>query len=161
MGVEILQTHLLIHDDIIDEAPLRRGGETIHRFFREQFPKRKYQGDPKKYGDSVALLAGDLALYFACQPILLSKAISSDKKIKILDILIRSGIDTFYGQLLDLLRDARGTTNEEEILKLAFIKAGRSSAEAPMHIGALLADNDAPDVLEKLSDYAIRRPTSR
>lgn len=158
MGVEILQTHLLIHDDLIDEAQLRRGGETIHRFFREQSFHREYRGDSKKYGDSVALLAGDLAVYFACQPIIRSEAISPEKKIKIVDILIRSGIDTFYGQLLDLLRDARGTTSAEEILKLAFIKAGRSSGEAPMHIGAVLADKDDPVVLDKLSAYAI--PTS-
>lgn len=155
IGVEILQTHLLIHDDIIDEAPLRRGGQTIHRFFTEQFPQRVYRGDAKKYGDSVGLLAGDLAVYFACQPIINSEAIPPEKKIKILDVLVRSGIDTFYGQLLDLFRDAKGTTSEEEILKLAFIKAGRSSAEAPMHIGAILADRDNPDVLEKLSAYAL------
>lgn len=158
MGVEILQTHLLIHDDIIDEAPLRRGGETIHRFFREQFLQRGYQGDAKKYGDSIALLAGDLAVYFACQPIINSEVISPERKIRIVDILIRSGVDTFYGQVLDLLRDARGRTSEEEILKLAFIKAGRSSAEAPMHIGAVLADGDDPNILGKLSAYAI--PTS-
>ncbi|TSC54041.1 MAG: geranylgeranyl diphosphate synthase, type I [Microgenomates group bacterium LiPW_16] len=158
MGVEILQTHLLIHDDIIDEAPLRRGGKTIHRVYTEEFPRRSYRGDPKKYGDSVALLAGDLAIYFACQPIITSEALSPEGKIKILNILIRSGIDTFYGQLLDLLRDVRGSTTEEEILKLAFIKAGRSSAEAPMHIGAVLAEKDSPDVLAKLSAYAI--PTS-
>lgn len=158
MGVEILQTHLLIHDDIIDEAPLRRGGATIHKFFEEQFPQRGYRGDAKKYGNSVALLAGDLAVYYACQPIISSGAISPEKKIKVLDILVRSGIDTFYGQLLDLLRDARGVTNEKEILDLAFIKAGRSSAEAPMHIGAVLADNDSPEVLDRLSAYAV--PTS-
>jgi len=155
VGVEILQTHLLIHDDIIDEAPLRRGGVTIHKFFEEQFPQRDYRGDAKKYGNSVALLAGDLAVYYACQPIISSGAISPEKKIKVLDILVRSGIDTFYGQLLDLLRDARGATNEKEILDLAFVKAGRSSAEAPMHIGAVLADNDSPEVLDKLSAYAV------
>lgn len=157
-AVEILQTHLLIHDDIIDEAPLRRGGETIHRFFRERFLERDYRGDARKYGDSVALLAGDLAISFACQPVLSSEAISPEKKLKILDVLIQSGVDTFYGQLLDLLRDARRTTTEEEILDLAFVKAGRSSAEAPMHIGAILADKDGPGILKKLSDYAI--PTS-
>ncbi len=157
-AVEILQTHLLIHDDIIDEAPLRRGGKTIHQFFKEEFSRKNYHGDPQKYGDSIALLAGDLAVYFACQPVLESKAISPEQKTKILDILIRSGIDTFYGQLLDLQRDVRGTTDEKEILDLAFIKAGRSSAEAPMHIGAVLADKDAPEILKKLSAYAV--PTS-
>lgn len=158
VGVELLQTHLLIHDDIIDEAPLRRAGQTIHAFYREQFPRRNYKGDSGKYGNSVALLAGDLSLAFACQPIISSKTIPEEKKTKILDVLIRSGIDTFYGQLLDVLRDAKGTTSEEEVLKLAFIKAGRSSAEAPMHIGAILADRDDPDVLKRLSAYAV--PTS-
>lgn len=158
MGVEILQTHLLVHDDIIDEAPLRRNGKTIHQFFKEEFPQRNYQGDPKKYGASVALLAGDLAVYFACKPIISSEAISLEKKIKILDILISSGVDTFYGQLLDLLRDVRGKTTEKEILELAFVKAGRSSGEAPMYIGAVLAEKDNPKVLEKLRAYAV--PTS-
>lgn len=155
LGVEILQTHLLIHDDIIDEAPLRRGGATIHKFYEEQFSQRGYRGDARKYGNSVALLAGDLAVYYACQPIISSKVISPEKKVKVLDLLVHSGIDTFYGQLLDLIRDARGSTNEKEILDLAFVKAGRSSAEAPMHIGAVLADNDSPEVLDKLSAYAV------
>jgi len=153
MGVEILQTHLLIHDDLIDEAPLRRGGETIHKFYTDGFQSRGYRGNPKKYGDSVAVLAGDLAVYFACQPIINSQTLAPEKKTKILDILIRSGIDTFYGQLLDLYRDAKKSTTEEEILNLAFIKAGRSSAEAPMHIGAVLADQDSPDIFQKISAY--------
>lgn len=154
MGVEILQTHLLIHDDLIDEAPLRRGGETIHTFYQQEFHRSGYRGDSKKYGDSVALLAGDLTVYFACQPIIDSRVLSAESKIKILRILIQSGVDTFYGQLLDLLRDARGTTSEEEIIKLAYMKAGRSSGEAPMHIGAVLAGNDSREVLDKLSAYS-------
>jgi geranylgeranyl pyrophosphate synthase len=46
---ELFHTFALIHDDIIDEAPLRRGRKTLH----------------KQYGTGIALLAGDLALTLA------------------------------------------------------------------------------------------------
>lgn len=103
----------------------------------------------------MGLLAGDLTAYFACYPIIGSEHIPSEQKLRVLDILLRSGIDTFYGQLLDLLRDAKGMTSEKEILQLAFVKAGRSSGEAPMHIGAVLTDKDNAEVLAKLSDYVV------
>lgn len=154
-GVEILQTQLLIHDDVIDQAPIRRSGTTIHELFRRKAVAKGYKYDGQRYGDSVGLLAGDLSAYFACYPIIESANISPEQKLRILDILLRSGIDTFYGQLLDLLRDARGSTDEAEILHLAFIKAGRSSGEAPMHIGAVLAGCDQEETLKKLSAYAV------
>ena len=154
-AVELLQTQLLIHDDVIDRAPTRRKGVTIHEKFKQQAIAKQYNFDNQRYGDSVGLLAGDLAAYFACYPVLASEAILVDKRVRILDILLRSGIDTFYGQLLDLLRDARGYTTEEEILELAFVKAGRSSGEAPMHIGAVLAGGDNEQTLSKLSAYAV------
>ena len=154
-GVEILQTQLLIHDDIIDRAPLRRGGPTIHAQFYQRALQEAFKIDQTQYGDSVAILAGDLTTYLACYPILRSSEISSSQKIRILDILMLSGIDTFYGQLLDLFRDAKGFTTEEEILYLAFIKAGRSSAEAPMFIGAVLAGNEKEETFEKIKAYAV------
>lgn len=154
-AVEILQTQLLIHDDVIDQAPTRRNGTTIHEKFYQQAIEKAYIFDSRRYGDSVGLLAGDLTAYFACYPVIESENISAELKLRILDILLRSGIDTFYGQLLDLLRDARGFTTEEEILHLAFVKAGRSSGEAPMHIGAVLAKQDQKGVLQKLSNYAV------
>lgn len=154
-GVELLQTQLLIHDDVIDQALTRRNGVTIHELFRRRAVANGYKYDAVRYGDSVGLLAGDLSAYFACYPIIESANISPEQKLRILDILLRSGIDTFYGQLLDLLRDARRSTDEEEILHLAFVKAGRSSGEAPMHIGAVLANQDKEEVLKKLTAYAV------
>lgn len=154
-GVELLQTQLLIHDDVIDEAPTRRGRQTIHDKFMQRAIQKGYVFEPKRYGNSVGLLAGDLTAYFACYPILSSEYIPLDQRVRVLDVLLRSGVDTFYGQILDLLRDARGTTNETEILDLAFVKAGRSSGEAPMHIGAILAGQDHPDIFNLLSAYVV------
>src|SRR5215204_3981453 len=48
-SIELFHNFTLIHDDIMDKAPLRRGMETVHT----------------KYGESTALLAGDVMLVAA------------------------------------------------------------------------------------------------
>src|SRR5688572_1958185 len=48
-AIELFHNFTLIHDDIMDKAPLRRGMETVHT----------------KYGESTALLAGDVMLVVA------------------------------------------------------------------------------------------------
>src|SRR6476646_3319111 len=48
-SIELFHNFTLIHDDIMDHAPLRRGKETVH----------------EKYGSSTALLAGDVMLVAA------------------------------------------------------------------------------------------------
>ena len=45
-AIELFHNFTLIHDDIMDKAPLRRGMQTVHN----------------KYGESTALLAGDVML---------------------------------------------------------------------------------------------------
>ena len=52
-AIELFHNFSLIHDDIMDKAPLRRGMETVHT----------------KYGDSTALLAGDVMLVAAYEEI--------------------------------------------------------------------------------------------
>ena len=48
-AIELFHNFTLIHDDIMDKAPLRRGMETVHA----------------KYGENTALLAGDVMLVAA------------------------------------------------------------------------------------------------
>src|SRR3982751_6433198 len=48
-AIELFHNFTLIHDDIMDKAPLRRGMQTVH----------------DKYGESTALLAGDVMLVVA------------------------------------------------------------------------------------------------
>ncbi|MBS1920573.1 MAG: polyprenyl synthetase family protein [Bacteroidetes bacterium] len=48
-AIELFHNFTLIHDDIMDKAPLRRGNETLHA----------------KYGESTAILAGDVMLVAA------------------------------------------------------------------------------------------------
>ncbi|RLF27400.1 MAG: polyprenyl synthetase family protein, partial [Thermoplasmata archaeon] len=59
-AVELLQSYLLIHDDVMDRSDLRRGGPTVHRMFSERY------GD-EWLGISLAITVGDLADSYAQQ----------------------------------------------------------------------------------------------
>jgi geranylgeranyl diphosphate synthase type I len=54
--MELLQSFFLIHDDIIDKAPLRRGLQTLHLKWTEQFDNDLHMGE------SMGILAGNYAL---------------------------------------------------------------------------------------------------
>src|SRR3989338_1445740 len=53
MGVELVHTALLMHDDFMDRDAVRRGGPTTHKFYEE-----KGRGD-KHFGESMAVNVGD------------------------------------------------------------------------------------------------------
>jgi len=60
-AVEILHVMTLVHDDIIDEDPRRRGGPSVHAGFEDQGRRElALPADPaSRYGKNMALLAGD------------------------------------------------------------------------------------------------------
>ena len=64
---ELLQTFALIHDDIMDDADTRRGEATIHVHQAEQVVANGWTGEPRRYGEGIALLVGDLAHVYADQ----------------------------------------------------------------------------------------------
>ncbi len=82
-AIELFHNFTLIHDDIMDAAPLRRGMETLH----------------KKYGDSTALLAGDVMLIKAYDYI---NKISASYQKQILSLFNQTAREVCEGQQLDM-----------------------------------------------------------
>src|SRR6185295_4134986 len=67
LATELLHTYLLIHDDIMDHAEVRRGHPSAHARFRQAHQSRGFHGDPQDFGRSVAILLGDLAHTWAME----------------------------------------------------------------------------------------------
>lgn len=82
-AVELFHNFTLIHDDIMDKAPLRRGMETVHT----------------KYGEATALLAGDAT--FVQAYIYLSK-LQPDVLQKVLPLFNKTALEVCEGQQLDM-----------------------------------------------------------
>jgi len=82
-AIELFHNFTLIHDDIMDAAPLRRGLETVHY----------------KYGANTALLAGDVMLVVAYE--YLNKINSSYLK-SIINLFSKTAKEVCEGQQLDM-----------------------------------------------------------
>jgi geranylgeranyl diphosphate synthase type I len=67
LATEFLHTYLLIHDDIMDHAALRRGQPAAHVRFRDLHRAAGLRGDGEDFGRSVAILLGDLAHTYAVE----------------------------------------------------------------------------------------------
>jgi geranylgeranyl diphosphate synthase, type I len=67
LATELLHTYLLIHDDIMDHAAVRRGHPAAHVRFADLHRASGLRGDAADFGRSVAILLGDLAHTYAVE----------------------------------------------------------------------------------------------
>ncbi len=117
-AIELFHNFSLIHDDIMDKAPLRRGWETVHT----------------KYGESTALLAGDVMLVAAYEEI---NKIKSNKLSEILTLYSRTAKEVCEGQQLDMDFEKQLNVSMEEYLEMITLKTSVLLA-ASLQLGAIL-----------------------
>ena len=153
MSIELVQSFLLIHDDIIDEDTTRRGGPTIHQRYHDLHLERYTRRDPRHFGESLAIICGDLALALANE-ILGNMPCNARFKSKTIVAMNRMIHRVVYGECLDILSEVENETTEEEIHMMYRLKAAAYTIECPLHMGALMAGGTKKD-LERLSAYAI------
>ena len=152
-ALELLQSFLLIHDDIMDRSDLRRGRPTVHREYASRYQGRVRDAD--HFGQTMAILAGDVAGQQAV--LLLNRSSCPPERInRAVTRYAETTLDVCYGQALDILLSERplGEVREEEILQVAEYKTARYSTELPLHLGAILA-GAGKQALDGLSAYAI------
>jgi len=125
---EMLQSFLLIHDDIEDGSEMRRGSPCLHRI----------------HGVPMALNVGD-ALFAGVFEILLSNLprLGVDRTHRLLEEMVRGTQITCEGQAYDLgwVRDRYVPTAEEFIMMLTK-KTGWYSGRGPCEAGAIVAGTD-------------------
>jgi geranylgeranyl diphosphate synthase type II len=117
-AIELFHNFSLIHDDIMDKAPLRRGVETVHI----------------KYGESTALLAGDVMLVRSYD--YLSK-IKADHLPKVLQLFNKVGREVCEGQQLDMDFEQKETVQLQEYVHMITLKTSVLLA-ASLQFGAIL-----------------------
>jgi len=117
-AIELFHNFTLIHDDIMDKAPLRRGKQTVHT----------------KYNDSTALLAGDVMLVRAYEYL---NKISSAYLSKVLSLFNRTAIEVCEGQQMDMDYESQTNVNMNDYLRMIELKTSVALA-ASLKVGGLL-----------------------
>ncbi|MBS1512288.1 MAG: polyprenyl synthetase family protein [Bacteroidetes bacterium] len=117
-AIELFHNFSLIHDDIMDKAPVRRGMATVHT----------------KYGESTALLAGDVMLVKAYEYL---NKVDAAHLHKVLQLFNTTAAEVCEGQQLDMDFEHRETVSLEEYLEMIALKTSVLVA-ASMKMGAIL-----------------------
>ena len=161
---ELIQSYLLIHDDIIDQDSLRRGGPTMHEMYRyahiksiekEHRPHRNLgiEEYSAHFGKSMAILTGDAANHLA-NLIMLNLKMPDERKIKAVSELNRLVHRVIYGEALDVLAETKKKVTESDIMKIHHLKTASYTFEGPLVVGAILAGATRTQI-KILSDYAV------
>lgn len=117
-AIELFHNFTLIHDDIMDKAPLRRGMETVHR----------------KFGESTAILAGDVMQVAAYEQL---NKIHTSILHQILGIFNKTAREVCEGQQLDMDFEKKVVVGHEEYLRMIELKTSVLLA-ASLKMGAIL-----------------------
>lgn len=154
---EMFQTSVLIHDDIIDNAKIRRGKETIPRRICKRYLYQKqdksYQNDVLKLANSLGICAGDLGFYEANK--LLIKSYQNNKNLsKILELYNDIIIKTIKGEIIDVALPFLGKYNyvlveEQDILDIYNLKTSWYTIIGPFLLGYLLGGKDISEKIVK------------
>ena len=117
-AVELFHNFTLIHDDIMDKAPMRRGMETVHT----------------KYGESTALLAGDVMFVKAYEYL---NKIKLAQLQKVLYLFNNTASAVCEGQQMDMDFESRETVRMDEYVHMITLKTSVLVA-ASLKLGAIL-----------------------
>jgi geranylgeranyl diphosphate synthase type I len=134
-ALELMHASALFHDDVIDDAATRRGAPTTHTRYTRRHADAGWAGEARRFGEGVAILAGDLALVLADE--LLVGA--PDAAWRLWNEL---RLELNVGQFLDVLGSVRRDRRLERAERIARYKSGKYTVERPLHLGALLAGAD-------------------
>ncbi|QGU05017.1 polyprenyl synthetase family protein [Corynebacterium comes] len=140
-SLEFIQACALIHDDIIDSSDTRRGNPTVHRAVEAAHRTNNWSGDPAHFGESVAILVGDLALVWA-EDMLQDSGLSVEALQRAREPWRAMRTEVLGGQLLDISLEA---TAEEDISLADSVNRFKTAAytiERPLHLGAAIAGAD-------------------
>lgn len=144
-ALELLHLFALVHDDVMDQSDTRRGRPTAHRRAAHRHRTAAARGDPELFGESIAILVGDLALAEAA-------GLAATLPAAMRPVWRQMVIELVAGQRQDLTGTAAGCRDLPVARRIATLKSGRYTVQRPLELGATAAG--APDpVLTRLRRY--------
>lgn len=139
ISYETFQTSILIHDDIIDEAKIRRGKETIPTTYLSEFKNKN-----ESIANSLGICIGDLGFYYA-NKIIIDNLKNNANIIDIFDYYNKIVINTIKGEILDVKLpydtkyESKEQIKESNIMDIYRLKTAWYTIIGPFCLGAILA----------------------
>jgi geranylgeranyl diphosphate synthase, type I len=152
-ALELLHAFALIHDDIIDDSDTRRGAPSLHRQHAMLHEGWGQRGSSTLFGNSVALLLGDLCLAWFHE-MLAASPLPADRLREARPLMAQGFNELVVGQYLDVAEQAAWTSSAERASTVIHYKTAKYTIERPLHLGGVLA-GASPELLASYTDYAL------
>ena len=133
-ALEVFHNFTLVHDDIMDKAPLRRGKETVH----------------EKWNENIAILSGDTLLIEVYNHFLEGEYSNLPDILKVFN---KTAVEVCEGQQLDMNFETRNDVSIEEYVNMIRLKTSVLVGGA-FKIGALVAQANEEDA-ELIYDFGM------
>jgi geranylgeranyl diphosphate synthase type I len=143
-ALELLHAFALAHDDIMDDSASRRGIPTSHVEWAERHGQQGWKGESRRFGESVAILVGDLAHTLA-------NRLVAGKPPGVLAVWGELETELMLGQYLDVVGTAAGGVSESTAKRVAQLKSGRYTVARPLELGVAMAA--VAPIPKALTDY--------
>jgi geranylgeranyl diphosphate synthase, type I len=137
-GLELLHAFALLQDDVMDAASSRRGRPSAHLQFSQWHRNRKLSGPAERFGESAAILLGDLCLIWAEQ-MLRESGMQYRSLQQAWPRYDAMRTELALGQFADLASDVRDLPSMDMVLEVARRKSGNYTVRRPLEIGAAMS----------------------
>ena len=127
LAIELFHNFTLMHDDIMDEAPLRRGKETVH----------------KRFNVNTAILSGDVMLIYAYQ---LLEGLGVEKFQRIFNVFNAAAVKVCEGQQYDMNYEEDEDVSIPDYIKMIELKTAVLLG-CSLQVGAILGNATIEDDL--------------
>jgi geranylgeranyl diphosphate synthase type I len=135
---ELLHAFALLQDDVMDGSTLRRGRPTAHIAFAQWHRDRRLSGSAERFGESAAVLLGDLCLVWA-ERMLRESGIDSDALSRAWPHYDAMRTELAVGQFADLVNHSSAFPTLAHVLDVSRRKSGNYTVRRPLEIGAMLS----------------------
>lgn len=158
-AMEVFQAAALLHDDVMDNSDTRRGRPTAHVQLAQLHRDNGWEGDPQRFGEAGAILAGDLCLNWTDE-LYTTSGLPAEELARGRAEFDLMRTQLMAGQYLDVLESVQdwSVLDTDERLRRARrvlrFKSAKYSVEQPLLIGACAAGADS-DTRRWLSEFGI------
>lgn len=152
LALELLHDFLLVHDDIVDKSPTRRGKPTMHVGLNRHLAKHN---NLKFSGEDLSIIIGDV-MYAIAIDAFLSIQEKPDRKERALRNFIGAAILTGGGEFIELLSGIKPLRQiqKSDIYNIYDYKTAHYTFACPLSTGAILA-GARKDEINKLYNYGM------
>lgn len=143
-GLELFQLAALVHDDLIDASPTRRGLASAHRQFHSLHGRNRMISDGNTFGAAGALLLGDLLLVAAESELQAALAAIPGNANRARVVFEKMMAEVTAGQYLDIYAQSAPWSDNPDVdldraKRVIRAKSARYSVEHPLALGACMA----------------------